>query len=530
MSGRRMCALIAMMAILVGPAASAGLAAEGGSLDAELLRVDEVAAGGPFQPTWDSLKKYVIPEWYKDAKFGIFIHWGVYCVPAFGNEWYPRQMYIDQLQKKRGVNYFEHHRRTFGPQNEFGYKDFIPMFKAEKFDAAAWAKLFEEAGARYVVPVAEHHDGFPMYDCSYTPWNAAKMGPKRDVIGELEKAVRRRGMRFGVSSHRAFNWAYYPRSDSFDTNDRRYFELYGKPREFLYGKLPGQWPPQDKEFMDDWLCRTCEMVEKYQPDLVWFDFGIGPRWVESPYENPFGPHLERFTAYYYNRAAVWGKQPAINYKLQAYPEEAAVLDLERGKLGEIRELLWQTDTSVSYNSWGYVTNHQYKTVDSLVDDLVDIVSKNGCLLLNIGPKPDGTIPAPEEAMLRQIGRWLAVNGEAIYGTRPWKVYGEGPTEMVSGHMKEQENIGKGFTAQDIRFTTKDNAIYAICLAWPEEGKVTVESLKSGSQLCPAEIADVRLLGSDGSLDWTRDRSGLAVRVPHRKPCDYAFALEVRLQP
>ena len=361
---------------------------------------------GPFDPTWESLHGYRVPQWYQDAKFGIFIHWGVYSVPAFGNEWYPRNMYIP------GSPEFEHHVATYGPQSRFGYKDFIPLFRAERFDPDRWAELFRRAGAKFVVPVAEHHDGFAMYDCSLSDWNAVKMGPKRDVIGELAAAVRRQWLVFGLSTHRAEHWWFFNGGMQFDSDvqDGRFADLYGPAQP--HGTQPHE------AFLEDWLARTCELVDRYQPQLVWFDW-----WIEEP---AFAPFLRRFAAYYYNRGAQWQRGVVINYKNRAFPEGTAVYDIERGQLDDICPLPWQTDTSISKNSWGYVQKQDYKTPGDIIGDLVDIVSKNGVLLLNIGPRPDGTIPEPEEAILLEIGRWLAVNGEAIYGSRPWRSTGRGP--------------------------------------------------------------------------------------------------------
>jgi len=493
---------------------------------AAVAAADKVAKAGPFKPNWKSLETYEIPTWYQDAKFGIFIHWGVYCVPAYLSEWYPRHMYIDQ-DTWRG-NAYQHHLETYGKHSEFGYKDFIPKLTADKFDADDWAELFKAAGARYIVPVAEHHDGFPMYDCSYTQWNAAKMGPKRDIVGELAQAVRAKGLRLGVSSHRAFNWAYFGRRPEFDTVDPKNFGLYGRDIDYLYTEgfadyRKNNWPPHDQQFKDDWLARTCELVDKYEPDLVWFDFGIAPSWVDSPYTNPYANHLKRFAAYYYNHAAKRNGSAIINYKFNAFPEKAAVLDLERSKMDRIRTPFWQTDTAVSTNSWGYVSNHVYKPVNRLVDDLVDIVSKNGCLLLNIGPRADGTIPEHEREMLLEIGRWLDVNGEAIYGSHHWKVYGEGPTGTATGHLSEKKN--KAFTAEDIRFTTQGNVIYATLLDWPESGTAVVKSLKAGSEHS-GDINTVSLLGSEENLAWSRTEAGLEVTLPARKPCDHAYVLKI----
>ncbi len=473
---------------------------------AEILKtVDTVAEAGPFKPSWDSLSEYKLAEWYEDAKFGIFIHWGVYSVPAFGNEWYPRNMYLE------GKDEFKHHLEVYGPQSKFGYKDFIPMFKAEKFDPAKWAELFKKSGAKYVVPVAEHHDGFAMYDSGLTDWCAARMGPRRDVIGELARAVRKQDLVFGLSSHRAEHWWFFNGGMSFDSDvkDPRYAGLYGPAQ-------PDKTQP-DKAYLDDWLARTAELVDKYQPQLVWFDW-----WIEQPV---FQPYLQKFGAFYYNRGAQWKKGVAVNYKNKSWPEKAAVLDIERGQLAGTRKLFWQTDTSVSRNSWGYVSKQDYKSADSLVDDLVDIVSKNGALLLNIGPQPDGQIPEPEQQLLLEIGKWLSVNGEAIYGTRPWKIYGEGPTEVVGGSFNDTKR--PAFTSEDIRFTTKGQMVYAIALSWPPTGTLLIRSMAAGSRLALRRIQKVEMLGSRGKLQWSIEVNGLNVVLPRTKPpCDYAYALRI----
>jgi alpha-L-fucosidase len=467
------------------------------------MSIEQVVAGGPFSASWESLEAYSVPEWYQDAKFGIFIHWGVYAVPAFGSEWYPRNMY------RQGSREFEHHVATYGPHTAFGYKDFIPQFKAERFDPGQWAGLFRSAGAKFVMPVAEHHDGFAMYDCGLSDWCAAKMGPRRDLIGDLAAAVREQGLVFGLSSHRAEHWWFFDGGTQFgsDVTDPRFAGLYGPAQ-------PENTPP-DAPFLDDWLARTCELVDRYQPQLVWFDW-----WIEQP---AFRSYLQQFAAYYYNRGAQWQRGVAINYKNQAFPERAAVFDVERGQLGGIRPLFWQTDTSISKNSWGYVKDQEYKTAGEIVGDLVDIVSKNGCLLLNIGPRPDGTIPEPEEAVLREIGRWLAVNGEAIYGTRPWTLFGEGPTQVVEGSFNDTKR--PPFTGEDVRFTTRGSTLYAIVLAWPG-ASVTLKTLGTASPRAAGEVRDIRLLGHDGKLSWSRNESGLTVTMPARKPCDHACALRI----
>jgi len=467
-------------------------------------KVDAVAAQGPYSPFWESLEKFRVPKWYEDAKFGIFIHWGVYCVPAFESEWYPRNMYLIDNPD------FEHHVEAYGPQSQFGYKDFIPMFRAEKFDADRWAELFKRSGARYVVPVAEHHDGFPMYASDLTEWCAAKMGPKRDVLGELAAGVRKQGLHFGASSHRAEHWWFFNGGRNFDSdvNDPRFSSFYGPAQ-------PDNVQP-DRAYLDNWLARISEIVDKYHPDLVWFDW-----WIEQP---AFIPYLQKFGAFYYNRAAEWKTEVAINYKNKAFPEQAAVLDIERGQLDTLRPIFWQTDTSVGEKSWGYIKDEKFRTPESLIDELVDIVSKNGCLLLNIGPKPDGTIPEEVQNILLSMGKWLSVNGEAIYATRPWKVHGEGPTKVVGGSFKDTTT--SGYTAADIRFTAKGDTLYAIALAWPGDGKLRIRSLAAGSELTKREIKTVQMLGSMLPLKWTRTGEGLLVELPQEKASGYPVALRI----
>ncbi len=458
-----------------------------------------------FEPSWESLKRYSVPQWYQDAKFGIFIHWGVYAVPAYGNEWYPRNMY------QPGSPEFDHHVATYGHQTEFGYKDFIPRFTAERFDPEAWVELFKSAGAKYVIPVAEHHDGFAMYDCSLSEWTATKMGPRRDLIGELAEAARKHDLIFGLSSHRAEHWWFFDGGTQFpsDVQDPRY--------QGLYGPAQPQATQPDQAFLDDWLARTRELVDRYEPQIVYFDW-----WIEQPV---FAAYLQQFAAYYYNRGLERQRGVVINYKEGSFPEGTAVYDVERGQLAGIRPLFWQTDTSVSKNSWGYVEQQDYKSARSLIGDLVDIVSKNGTLLLNVGPRPDGTLPEPEAAILREIGSWLAVNGEAIYSTRPWSTFGEGPTEVREGKFTDTQR--QAYTGEDIRFTTKENTLYAICLDWPGK-EVTIRSLGSGSTIAANRIAEITLLGSGELLAWTQDERGLTIQLPNQRPCDHAYTLKLTL--
>ena len=462
-----------------------------------------------FQPTWASLNNYKIPDWFRDAKFGIFIHWGVYAVPAFESEWYPRNMYLKDSKE------YKHHIEKYGPQSKFGYKDFIPMFKAEKFDAAKWIELFKKAGAKYIVPVAEHHDGFAMYNTALSRWNAVLMGPKRDVIGELAEASRKAGLIFGLSSHRIEHWWFMGGGRNFDAdvNDSAYADFYGPAQKNSPFDSASKVPVMTPEYMNDWLLRSTELVNKYHPDLVWFDW-----WIE---QKEMEPYRKSFASFYYNKAIEWNKEVVINFKHESYPGNSAVLDVERGKLPGIRLLAWQTDDAIGNRSWGFTNDNTFKTPQYIITNLIDIVSKNGNLLLNIGPRSDGTITDEETNVLLGTGKWLAVNGEAIYGTRPWKIYGEGPTESASGEFKTQ----KPFTAEDIRFTTKSDTLYAITLSLPapkESVIIRSVSLKSNN----GTIANVELTGSNEKLNWSQKKDALIIKAPAGYPSENAAAFRI----
>lgn len=475
-----------------------------------LQTVDEVIARGPYKDSWDSLSRYETPGWYRSAKFGIFIHWGVYSVPAFGNEWYPRNMYI------KGHRDYKHHVATYGEPKDFPYEKFIPMFKAERFDAGEWMRLFAEAGAKYVVPVAEHHDGFQMYDSELSDWCAAKMGPRRDVLGELKAAAEREGIVLGASSHRAENCWFFNGANDFDSG------ISGAGLKEPYGyrfpgedNIDGMDPVLLREHLDMWLARTCEIVDKYRPKIIYFDW-----WIEN---RPFKPYLKKFAAYYYNRALEWGEQVAINYKNDAYAPGTAVFDLERGQMSGIGPRFWQTDTSLSKWSWGYIQKNYYKTPLDIVCNLVDIVSKNGTLLLNVGPKPDGTIPEEEKAILKAIGAWMAVNGEAVYGSACWRVFGEGPTKVGGGQFTD--TVRGAFTARDIRFTYKAPYIYAFVLACPRDGQVRIRSLGRGTFRGFPLTAE--LLGTPGQLPMKQNKRSLDIKLPEGTRSEYPIVLKIR---
>ncbi len=451
---------------------------------------------GPFEPTWESLARHeAAPKWFRDAKFGIYFHWGVYSVPAFGSEWYPRWMHV------KGHRVWKHHVQTYGPPDKFGYHDFIPMFKAEHFDADAWADLFAKAGARYAGPVAEHHDGFSMWASRVNPWNAKAMGPKRDIVGELERAIRKRGMRFVTTFHHARNLTHYPRVQGWPTTST-------DPKlRILYGNLPKD------QFYRIWLAKLIEVVDGYKPDIIWFD-----SWLDSVPEK----YRLTFLAYYFNRAHQWGKQVVVTRKQRDLPLSLSVEDFEKGRANRLTKNVWLTDDTISRGSWCYTTSLRIKTAEEIIHTLVDIVSKNGCLLLNISPKADGTIPDDQRQVLLEIGNWLASCGEAIYGTRPWVIFGEGPTRLrKGGHFVRSVR----YTVKDIRFSTRGDTLYAIFLGIPE-GTATIRSLATTAGLCGGKVQKVTLLGSGKPLGFTQDAEGLHVEFPREVPCKHAVAIRI----
>jgi alpha-L-fucosidase len=485
--------------------------------DALLAEAGRQAHDGPYRPDWETLRNHEIPQWFKDAKFGIFIGWGVYAVPGAVNEWYPHNMY------RPGDPAYQDFVKRYGSLDKIGYKDFIPSFRAEKWDPADWAKLFRQSGAKYVIPIAEHHDGFSMYDCSLSDWTVVKMGPRRDVLAELSAAVRAAGLHFGLSSHRAEHNYYYDegRSIRSDVNDPKYASFYGPAHQWLNDPrfLPtNEWTYVSEAWTRDWLARAVELVEKYKPELVYFDGGNG--------QPAFRPAMTEFTAFYDNYAQSHGIQGVITLKDYAMEWTAGARDFERSLRAEIDLRHWQTDTSISNLSWGYLEHDEFKTPEFLIHQLVDIVSKNGNLLLSIGPRADGTIPDEVRATLLEMGAWLDRNGEAIYGTEPWKVYGEGPTEIKTGFATDQET--KPYTASDFRFTRKGDNLYIVSMACPPDGTASVHALGLAGEAKGLEFQSVDLLGSQQKVDWLRTTGALNVKLPPDAACKYGFALRIQI--
>lgn len=485
-----------------------------------LKLIEKCIDGGKYKADWSSLSGHKIPDWYYQSKFGIFIHWGVYSVPAYACEWYPRWMYNPASHE------YEFHKKTFGDPKTFGYKDFIPMFKGESFDADQWVDLFKRAGAKYIMPVAEHHDGFAMYNTEFNRWNAAKMGPCKDIALEIKRACEDKGLTFCASSHRAEHYFFMNmgRSIESDVNDEEYSDFYGpaylSPElsdVAVFATINDIFAAQpDEDFLTDWLVRTCELIDRLKPSILYFD-----SWIHNA---AFKPYLKKVCAYYYNRAEEWGKEVTINFKHNAFPPTVATYDVERGALTGINPLPWQTDTAIGKKSWGYIKNNEFKPARQIICDLIDIVSKNGMLLLNVGPKPDGTITDEETSVLEEIGAWMKDNSEGIYGTSPWKVFGEGDTNNVEGSFKDNDE--KEFTSKDYRFTYKNGYLYAFCMH-PDSSGFCISSLKIKGEF-DLVTGNVEVLGDINVVRSERDGDGLKIFTDKKPEEDKPVCFKIEI--
>lgn len=463
-----------------------------------------------YEANWASLKKHQTPQWFTDAKFGIYFHWGPYSVPAHQTEWYSVWMYKEDHPIRK------YHQETYGPLDKFGYKDFIPMFTAEHFNPQEWAQLFKDAGAQFAGPVSEHADGFAMWDSQLTPWNAANMGPKRDIVGEMASAIRAQGMKFIATFHHQWKYAWYPTWDeTTDAANPAYAKLYGPkvPKGTFVMADKSTYPLPDKAFNDEWLAKVNEVVDKYSPDLVYFDNKLD---IISE------QHRLDFLQGYYNRAKERQQDVVVTYKFHDLEKGSAVLDLERSRMSDIQSFPWLTDDSIDWNSWSHINEPNYKSANRLIDFLVDVVSKNGAVLLNITPTAQGVIPQSVRERLLEVGQWLKVNGEAIYGTKPWIIYGEGTAKVIEGHLSEHKN--KDNTAQDIRFTTQNGYLFATVLDWPYSA-INIKALAAGS----VDIAAISLLGSDEIIQWRQQDNALIIDVPNQKVGQHAFVFKLALK-
>ena len=464
-------------------------------------------ADGKFQGNVESLQQYQCPEWFRDAKFGIWAHWGPQAVPMMG-DWYAKHMYV------QGHPQYEHHLATYGHPSQHGYREIIDLWKAEKWDPDRLMSLYKKAGARYFVSMGSHHDNFYLWNSKLHEYNAVNMGPKRDVVGDWQKAAQKQGMRFGVSEHLGASFTWFQTSHGsdktgpkagvpYDGTDPKYQELYHFPAQ------PGDtgWYSKDPRWQQQWFDRIKELVDGYHPDLLYTDGAMA-------FGNEVGASL---IAHLYNSdAARHGGKADVVYTCKQKSEGRWVEDLERGVMPKINPYPWQTDTSIG--DWYYNKNWKFRPVNWTIHMLVDIVSKNGNLLLNVVQRPDGSLDPEVEESLVQLADWIAVHGEAIYETRPWLVYGEGGIRYAGGHFKEDFN----YTSEDVRFTTKGPTLYAIALGWPADGKLLVRSLAAPA----GKIDSVSLLGYDGKVDWQQTPEGLAVTVPAKKVSEYTCALRI----
>ena len=499
-------------------------------------------AAGPFQPTWDSLAQYQTPEWFRDAKFGIWAHWGPQCQPGQG-DWYARQMYI------QGNHDYQYQCAHYGHPSKAGFKDIIPTWKAENWDPEHLIDLYKKAGAKYFMCLANHHDNFDNFDSTHQPWNSVAFGPKKDLVRGWEKAVRAAGLRFAVSVHAAHAWSWYETSQGADKTG----PLAGVPYDGVLTKADGkgQWweglDPQElyaqahapmglewdwnnnghgdlpsRAYADKFYKRTIELIDKYNPDQIYFDDTVLPLY-------PISDVGLRIAAYYYNlnmKRHGGRLEAVVNGKiLSDQQRKCMVMDLERGISNRIEPLPYQTDTCIG--NWHYDINlynrHGYKSADQVAHILVDTVSKNGNLMLNI-PLPGSGMPDPDElAFLADFTKWMQVNGAGIYATRPWGVFGEGPAAGGAAiHAQGFNESNRTYSSRDFRFTQKGgDTVYAYALAWPGDGKLLVTSLAEGA----GKVQDVRLLGA-GPVKFTQGATGLAVTLPDQKPCDYVYTLQI----
>jgi alpha-L-fucosidase len=510
---------------------------------------DESRIDGPFKPTWDSLQTYQTPQWFRNAKFGMWAHWGPQCEPEAG-DWYARGMYME------GSRQYKYHLEKYGHPSKFGFKDIIHQWKAEKWNPEELVSLYKNAGAKYFVGLANHHDNFDLYNSKYQKkWNSTLIGPKKDIIGGWAKAAKNNGLPFGVSVHASHAWTWYETAQRSDKQgpyagipyDGKLKKADGKgkwwegldPQELYAQDHPlslnslddngihrlWHWEngvaPPSKAYLEKFYNRTMDLVNKYRPDLLYFDDSQLPFW-------PISNVGLRIAAEYYNksikdhgelRAVIAGKILDENQR------KAMVWDIERGNSNSIEPLPWQTDTCIGdwhYNRGVYDRNG-YKTGRTVIHSLVDIVSKNGNLLLNIPVRGDGTIDEKERAIVAEIAGWMKVNSESIYDTRPWKIFGEGPAQEGQAALTAQgfnEGKGKDFSDKDVRFAVKGTILFATVMGWPAERKVIIKSLAAGSQYYPGEISRAELVSTGQSLSFRRTAEGLEIEFPENRPAQF----------
>lgn len=462
----------------------------------DLEEIDAVIQAGPYQDTWESLAEHPIPGWYQRAKLGFFIHWGVFSVPAYLTEWYPRLMYYRQNPV------YWHHRKKYG--KDFEYHQFIPMFTADRFDPEQWLELPKSCGADFVMPVAEHHDGFKMYQSGLSHFNSMEMGPKRDVLGELRQSCQSRDIRFAASSHRAEHFWFMNGRAASGAEEEALRNFYG-PSVSTTGKntLPSLLKTAEgitptKDWMEDWLLSSCEIVDRYQPALFYFDF-----WTAH---EAFRPYMRKFLAYYYNRAALQGREVVSFYKEDAALCPCGVYVRERGQMDGISPCVWQCETSTAYNAWSYCTTNKFKQAEEIIRNMIDVWSKNGCMALNIGPKSDGTICDAEIHILKTISGWVQKNRESIWGTGPYRVFGEGKKQK-SGSFQEKYH----YTSHDFRFTYKLGVLYAFAMVPAGKTHFRIHEIAHRGA-CASKVTSVSLLGASVKVAFQARKTYLDLQL------------------
>ncbi|WP_167607566.1 alpha-L-fucosidase [Maribellus sediminis] len=470
-----------------------------------------------YEPTWESLAQHNSqPEWFKDAKLGIYFHWGIYSVPAFSSEWYPAWMYYTKLEKEHwGAEIRDYHVKNYGA--DFDYHDFIPLFKAEHFNAAEWADLFQNAGAKFAGLAAQHHDGFAMWDSEINPWNAADMGPEKDIAGELLSELKKRDMKTIATFHHARNLQRYANDSVHWANSGQVgFDSHfaydpngitstkDEKLKYLYGNIPVN------EFHDRWLGQVNEVVDKYAPDMIWFD-----SWLDMVPEE----YRQKMVAHHYNTALKRGQEPITFYKQEDLPDSVALLDIEQGGKTEISEKYWLTDITISDGSWCYTNGLKYKKADLIIRNMIDVWSKKGVVLLNVSPMANGIIPQEQQDVLLTIGEWIKKHKEAVYNTRVHSVFGYGIAEFEKGHFGGQSATMK-YTKDDVRFAkSKDgNTLYVYLLGLPDSGKEI--GLEHVFETNPGQnIKRVSVVGSGEELKWSASENKLTLTTPSAEAMD-----------
>ena len=517
----------------------------------------ETMMEGPYQPTWESLSQYEqAPDWFRDSKFGIWAHWGPQCQPEQG-DWYARGMYDE------GSHQYKWHVENYGHPSEFGFKDVINSWKADKWDPDRLMALYKRVGAKYFFTLGNHHDNFDLWNSKYHKWNSVNLGPGKDIVGGWEQAARANNLYFGVSIHSAHAWTWYETSQRSDKEgpkagvpyDGKLTKADGKglwwekydPQE-LYAqhhplseesektsRIHSQWGWENgasvptEDYCMNFFDRNVDMINKYNPDLIYYDDTGMPLW-------PVSDAGLRVSAHFYNKSVKEnnGTNEAVMFAkiLTDEQKECLVWDVEKGVPDEIQEKPWQTCTCLGH--WHYersvYDNDRYKSAQTVVHMLIDIISKNGNMLLSVPMRGDGTIDDKEEAILEGIAAWMDINKESVFGTRPWKIFGEGPVAEASNPLQAQgfnEGKHKPYTSEDIRFVVKDNTLYAHILAWPEDGKVNIKSLSDKSSLFDGEISSVEMIGSNSEIRYRRSEDGLLVELPeNERPDTISFVLKI----